>query len=220
MNVYQKPNPWNKRRFDWKRDLNRSPDLSNGAKRFGAVLCDQYVRRENGQCWPANKTLANAMALHVRSVQRYIKELMIHGWLQQVHIPRRRRGLQITWPRQAKDDTKHDMKGDIHQSRLSPESDSTVAPYIEPSKNQVKKATLIGVSSWHQVGETEVHSIAEWSAYLATIGHEDVDAVLKLVKVGNAYRLPCRYPKSIEKDQTGYKRFFADVLASNGKNVQ
>lgn len=135
MNVYQKPNPWNKRRFDWKRDLNRSPDLSNGAKRFGAVLCDQYVRRENGQCWPANRTLATAMALHVRSVQRYIKELMIHGWLQQVHIPRRRRGLQITWPRQAKHDTKYDIKGDIHQSRLSPESDSAVAPYIEPSKN-------------------------------------------------------------------------------------
>ncbi len=61
---------------------------------------------------------------------------------------------------------------------------------------------------------------AEWSVYLTTIGHEDVDAVLKLVKVGSAYRLPCRYPKAVEQDQIGYKRFFADVLASNGKNVQ
>ncbi|SDX08622.1 helix-turn-helix domain-containing protein [Litoreibacter albidus] len=215
----QYPNSWNKRRFDWKKDLNRSFELSRSAKQCGNVLCDQFVGRETGQCWPSNKTLAKAMRVGVRSIQRYIKELIEQGWLQEVNIPRRRRTLQIASPKQAKHDSEGDTEGDSHRSRMSSEGDSTVAPYIEPSKNQVELANSNAALSWHPVGESEPSIIAQWKAYLTSAGYEDVDAVLLLVKIGDAYRLPCRYPKSSEQDQIGYKLFFARVLASNGRCV-
>lgn len=39
---------WNKARFDWKKRVFRSQELSRGAKTFAAVLCDTYANRTTG----------------------------------------------------------------------------------------------------------------------------------------------------------------------------
>ena len=219
MNTKLHSKPWSKRRYDWKKDLNKSSEPTKAAKNFGRMLCDDYVGRDTGQCWPSNVELAQAQNVDVRTVQRHLKELIDTGWIRIVHIPRRRRGLQITWPHQAKHDTKDGTKNDSDLSKPSLKGDKAVAPYIEPSKNQVKKATYKTVLKWQPVEATDDLCLSEWRSFLDKKGYENVEAVLKLVKVGNDFRLPCKYPKCDPQDQAIYTNFFATVIASNGKCV-
>jgi hypothetical protein len=212
-----KSNSWNKRRFDWKKDLNQSFELTRSAKQCGNVLCDQFVGRETGQCWPSNKTLAKAMRVGVRSIQRYIKELIEQGWLQEANIPRRRRTLQIAWPKQAKHDIEDDTKGDSHRSRMSSEGDSTVAPY----KNQVNNQVMTGHSDSGlaavRVHVEECSIINAWCEFLTLNCYEEPDQILSMLRVRDHYYFPCRHPKAEKQEHEIYEHFFASVLSSKGK---
>lgn len=70
-----KSSAYNTLRFTWKKKVSACDELSRGAKHLASFLCDTYVNRHTGQCFPKNRTMAEAMGLSERTVQRHLKEL-------------------------------------------------------------------------------------------------------------------------------------------------
>jgi hypothetical protein len=60
------------------------PDLQASTCRVAARLLDHH-NIENGKCFPSESTIARALGLSVRQVQRCIRELEEKGWIRVTH---------------------------------------------------------------------------------------------------------------------------------------
>ncbi|WP_120500365.1 helix-turn-helix domain-containing protein [Roseovarius sp. EL26] len=208
---------YNKLRFDWKKEVNASANLSRGAKHMAAYLCDTFVNKENGCCWPKNKTLARKLSLSTRTVQRHIKELLERGWLRHAKIKNTRRALQIAFPSKNKGDTEHGILSPTRMTKMSRRDDTTVTPY----KNQENNLRICNTSSLTistvTIGEQEELALATWETWVKDNTTLDIEDVFGLLRRNGGFVFPVRFPK--DEDACQYKMFFQDLVASNGANI-
>ncbi|MCK0104414.1 helix-turn-helix domain-containing protein [Pseudohalocynthiibacter sp. F2068] len=192
--------------------------MSRGAKQMGVVLCDIYVDKDTGKCWPGNEELSRCLAASVRSVQRHVNELIEAGWIQNVRIPRRRRGLQLDFPLSLRH-YKHDKTVVNKMPKVSPQHDKTGAPYIkkEPSKNQRRDKRVENIGSNVLVECTRRYAVDTWKRWLKFNTELDVEMVFNLLRIGDAYCLPEAHPINNLDEQNRYYDFFHSVVLSNGE---
>jgi hypothetical protein len=213
------PDSWSKRRFDWKAEVFKSKTVSRGAKNLAVVLCDTYAGRNTGKCWPGNRKLAENLCVVERTIQRYLAELLDAGWLLLVKIPRRRRGMQLAFPHDIKG-FKHDNVSFSNTTQLTPKHDRAVAPYtIEPRKNQKDIKSDIFQRRRIMVSETEKFSLNAWQKWLSQNTDYSVVEIFKLLRKGDAYCFPCRFPESSEERKEDYKYYFSLVSETGGKCI-
>jgi len=140
----------------------RDPNLSSGAKVVYAIL-----RGHNGRmgCFPAQKTVAEEMAVSTRTVQRYLKELMDAG---HVHVRRLGQGRTNRYTLSGSRTQTVEMSrsarknGRVHASRLS-DLDATATSHPRKKTKGKKRRTTtradeIGgaTPSATQLADTEV----------------------------------------------------------------
>jgi Helix-turn-helix domain len=212
-----KQGSWNSLRFKWKSHLLKTRSMSRGAKQLGVVLCDTYVDKDTGKCWPGNEELSRCLGASVRSVQRHVNELIEAGWIQKVRIPRRRRGLQLEFP-SALGHYKHDKTVVNKMPKVSPQHDKTGAPYIkkEPSKNQ--RRDRHSEKSWQVVPikMNETSCLSAWRCWCDQHLDHCFDSLLKLLRNRDIYKFPSRFPRETAEMENEYKRFFGMVVQAKG----
>jgi hypothetical protein len=180
-------------------------------------------RRSNGLCWPSNETLAQEMKMDVRSIQRHLADLLANGWLLKVQIPRQRRGLQLAFPAEREGDKEHDSKHDTTLTELSHQHDETVTPYsnsFEPSKNQSKQPAKSMCFSTTDIGENETGPLGEWRDWIEAETDYEVEPLFELLRKGTRFVLPSRFPRPNAADAQTARRFFDEVVASQGRNLR
>jgi hypothetical protein len=204
-------NEWKRLRYDWKKGLSRAQGISRGAKLLGSVLCEAYANSETGCCWPSNETLADYLDVHVRTIQRHVNELKAGGWIRAVHMPGRRRPVQLVFPQRLEHDNEHDRNERRSMTSVSSKHDTHVAPYREPGKN----LGGIGPDKGHgkpltciAVGANEARPLKAWRQWLAANVNEDPEAVLGAVANDGHFLLPCRFPVEAASDREMYIRYF------------
>jgi hypothetical protein len=211
---------WSKKRFEWKDQVNDSDHLSSSAKYLACFLCDKYVNRDTGKCWPSNKTLAAKHKKSTRSIQRSLKELREGGWLTTVKQRGRRRTLQLVLPYRKNTlderDTQHDRHVSANATKMASKHDKTVVPYKNQVINQKKGHPLYVAMGCILVGKDEHQSLSEWLAYFSASSVQNPDALMEMLRRGDQYVLPTRYPKSDQESAETYQLFFAQVEQSNG----
>ena len=121
---------WNKLRFEWKKQINRSSFISRSAKQMASYLCDECVNRHTGQFFHGNETLAAGMGVDVRSIQRYLSELRRLGWLERNHVAGKRRAFQLSIPSGIDIGAKRGKGGGSEMPILSSKRDKDDAPSI------------------------------------------------------------------------------------------
>ena len=166
----RKNGEYNKLRFDWAKMVRSSQHLCSGAKTLASTLCDDYVNRNSGECWPSNETLAAKIGVKPRSVQRHIKSLVEHPFLVRGRRRGKRRILIIQLPTGPRGDAKHDIVGDRpnpsarHWTASKHERD--VAPYKEPSINQGNGGQYRQARSIVYLKAGDPTGWAEWSQWI------------------------------------------------------
>lgn len=206
---------YQKLRFDWKRAVFASPEIGRSAKQLAVVLCDTYVNKETGMCWPKNATLANSLALSIRAIQRGLRALEVSGYLEQVKVPGRRRVYRICFPLQHHDSEPDNLSGS-NVTSVDAGPDTTVTPYKNQGNNQGKRSSFSGshlTVIW--VGEDETGCMSDWKLWMAAEFGDETKALFKLLRKRSKVALPCRYPR--EEDRLIYVRFFEMVRASDGR---
>lgn len=166
--------------------------------------------------WGSNETLAKALAVDVRTVQRYIKELKATGWVEEVDIPRRRRGLKLVFPGGPEHDNEDDRGAVSPTSILSPKHDKTVVPYNkdkEPIYNQRHSRSKNQAYPVCHIACHEKLSISEWLTWLAENASLDGYEAMKAVKQGDLYLLPSRFPSEDPAKHADYVAYFKDMIA-------
>lgn len=214
MSCSQKTGAYSKLRFDWKKEVNASEHLSRGAKHLATYLCDCFVNKDTGCCWPKNETLAKKLALSKRSIQRQIKELLAKGWLRPVKIKNVRRAFQIAFPRRDKGDIEHDILSPSSMTNLSFKDDKTVTPYKNQENNQERVRDHSSFFPTITINENEEGALNGWNNWLAEYTKHDVAKLLELLKKRDGYVFPTRFPKG--DDGRTYRAFFQAVISSNG----
>lgn len=120
-----------------------------------------------------------------------------------VKIPRRRRGLQLTFPHGHERDSEGDNPRPTNMTKLSCKDDRTVARYNkEPSKNQKRTfGTVV-------VGAEETHILENWLVWLDDKFGQRADRYLSAVKSDNKYNLPSRFPSTAPCDEERHRAYF------------
>lgn len=72
---------WNRRRFDWKKQVFACAELGRSAKLVAAALVTQFFDRDRPECSPGISALAEALAVHVDTVKRALRALEAGGWI-------------------------------------------------------------------------------------------------------------------------------------------
>jgi hypothetical protein len=217
---YQASTPWSKLRFDWKKRVNRSQNVSRGAKCLASFLCDEYVGRDSGRCWPANATIALAMGVSKRTVQRYLSELNSDGWISYVAVRNRRRTIQITMPDHIKGDNKGDRATASNMTVSPLQRDTAVIPYKNQVNNQVKTGQPDERIPAFPISEDEGNLIEGWKGWVKEHTHHDPASVFKMLRSNGSFWLPSRYPKDGEVAKAMYVSFFnAVMLQRNSMNT-
>lgn len=212
--------PYSKFRFDWKRDILARDDIPNATKSVAVIICDQFVNKETGVFFAHNRTLADSVKRDVRTVQRHLRILLEAGYLKRVRHPRRRRAFLITKPGSPQPDSEHDIQHDkctkMEVTKLSVENDKSVTPYNNQVCNQKKKPTRMHASyvSINADGTAEVNA---WKYWLRDETEFKLEVLLPLLRRGDHYRFPSRFPHDEEKD--AYVSFFEDVIQSKGRSI-
>ncbi len=214
MAVEQRTGAFNKVRFNWKKDVFASHTLSRSAKLMAAYLCDNFVNKHSGCCWPKNDTLAQNLALSKRSVQRHMGELISEGWLRHVKIKNARRALQIAFPNQAKGDTEHDVLSPSSMTKPSFKGDTTVIPYKNQVNNQGMRRVASDGFTTVLVGEREAGILKGWKDWLDEHTNYETKMVFELLRKKGAYLFPVRFPK--DEEAQIYNAYFDAAIASNG----
>ncbi len=207
---------WKARRYDWKERIGRSQSLSRGAKLLATRLCDSYANHKTACCWPSNETLALALGADVRSVQRWLKELRLQGWVSSVRIPGRRRALQLVFPKDGEHDREHDAFGDAPMTEQTSKHDRSVAAHNEPKKNLTHSAGSRGALSFQVINSGEASYIEAWKDWIHQNLEHDVEQVFEFIATYGGFALPSRYPTSNAKDRERYQAFFDAAVRSNG----
>ncbi len=212
----QKTTAFSKLRFTWKRLVNEDTNLSRGAKQMASCLCDTYVKKETGRCWPKNATLAKRLGVDKRTVQRYIKMLEQAGYLRRVEVRNAHRAHQICLP---------DLKGDSRGDSLSPQEvtllslkgDTAVTPYKNQGKNIENTSVVVRSMSCLLISDLETGALESWKLWFENHWPGDDVALLQLLKRAGHYMLPSRFPR--DEDTARYLAFFNWVAATNGKEL-
>jgi DNA-binding transcriptional ArsR family regulator len=202
-------------RFEWKKALNKSPELSGGAKLLATMVCDTYVNQTSGMFWPKNETMAACLGKSIRSVQRHLRELEEAGWIERVRKWRVRRAYRICFPKPDEGDSEHDTGSEYNVTNLAHEGDTVVTPY----KNQLNNKTKVRPETMHhsyiQVQGSEALSLEVWRPWIREHIEIELDALFAMLKKNDAYFLPARFPDTgLERN---HKAFFERVVATNGK---
>jgi hypothetical protein len=201
--------------------VNESDHLSSSAKYLACFLCDKYVNRDTGKCWPSNKTLAAKHKKSIRSVQRSLKELREGGWLASVKQRGRRRTFQLVLPYRentsSERDTDHDKHLSLNATIMASKHDKTVVPYKNQVFNQQRGHPSDVAMGCIFVGKDEEQSLSDWLAYFDASSVLTPNALMEMLRRGDRYVLPTRYPKSDQESAEKYRLFFAQVVQSNGR---
>lgn len=210
-----KKGAFNKIRFIWKADIIASADLSQGAKVLAACLCDSFVNRDTGRCWPKDDTLSSRIGKSPRCVQRYLNELKGAGWLQPVKQKGARRAYQICFPNGRHDVVEADSSGESKSPAVSRQPDKIGESYKNQVNNQVNNCTLASPLKYVFVYENEKLCLETWRSWIDANTVHNPDGVLDLLRKGRGYLLPSRYPA--EHLDKNYLAFFDAVISSGGK---
>lgn len=211
MEFTNKPS-WNKARFEWKERIRRSTLLSGTAKLLAVCLCDQYVNKTTGRCWPHNKTIAEAIGKSERTVQRGLAELHQGGWIVYPRVRHRRRVIEITFPGAAVGDTKHDIEHGANMTNLTSKHDKDVAPYKNQVNIQVKGAKPKTAFGTVFVELNDDGPIKAWHDWIALNTQYKVADVFEAVKQNGRLVLPSRFPKEDAESCSVYQWYFERVM--------
>lgn len=199
---------WSRQRFEWKKSVNRSQDLKRGSKQLASFICDEYVNKETGCCWPSNQTLAVGLGVTRRSIQRYLSDLTDGGWLTFPKVRGRRRMIQICFPPYVLCDSEDDNQQSPSVTQGSPKRDTVVVRYNNQLENQRKTTNAVPGYATVTVTEGERSSLFSWTNWIdANLETNSVDA-LKRVKTPGGYQLPCRFPDGSGKKDEQYRAYF------------
>ncbi|WP_419741260.1 helix-turn-helix domain-containing protein [Ruegeria sp.] len=214
-NKQNKP-AFGKLRFTWKRLVTEDSDLLRCAKQMASCLCDSFVNKHTGRCWPKKATLAKRLSVSKRTVQRYIKTLEQAGYIRRVKVRNAYRAHQICLP---------DLKGDSRVDRLYPREVTLLSlkgdTAATPNKNQVENiegTNAVGrPMSSLPISDTVSCALESWKLRLGNHWTSDVFELLRLLRKARNYMLPTRFPK--HEDAARYLAFFNRVNATNGKEL-
>ncbi|WP_425085182.1 helix-turn-helix domain-containing protein [Ruegeria profundi] len=210
--------PFSKYRFEWKKRVHATDQLARRTKHFASFVCDEFVSKESGCYWASNATLANRFGVHNRSIQRYLQELEMFGWIRRVRRRDVRRMFQITVPKNSLEhDTHRDTNARRKATTVSCEDDKLVAPYknIGRNKENVTVATGLGGYLWFSEDDNQI--LHEWEAFITANTVFDFGSLLQMLRKNDSIALPTRFPKQEEIDR--YVRFFSDVVLSKGQSI-
>jgi len=206
--------PYARKRFDWKKAVSADPFLSRGTKLLATCLCDTYVNKHTGCCWPKNRTLAKRLAVNERSIQRYLRQLENACYLETVDLPNIRRAYRICFPA-TKGDSNHDNLSPPATTRRSHEGDKAVTPYKNQGKNNEKKDSFVaGNMPCVSVSDQETAALAEWERWLVRETEFEVGKVFQLLRTASGHMLPGRYP--LPERTSLYRCYFEEVWNSGG----
>lgn len=211
---------WKQQRYDWKRRIGTSQDLSRGAKFLAVQVCDTYANARTACCWPSNATLADLIGVDVRTIQRHLRQLFGHGWIRAVRIKGHRRAFQLVFPAGFERDSRGDIAGHSNVTNPSHERDSRVAPYTEPKRNHRDRQSIDDIQpkiSYVLVGVNERENVELWNEWISRNTRYDPTVVFPLIERGNVYLVPSRFPPGSEEDKKRSMAFMEAVFASEGK---
>jgi hypothetical protein len=209
---------WNKRRFEWKKLINQSRAVPRSAKHMASHLCDCCVNRNTGQFFHSNDTLAAAMGVSTRSVQRSLKTLSSLGWLRKVKVRGKRRTYQLTFPNDIDNAAvgKHDNFDGPAKPRMAHEHASSVAPiYNQVINNNGPKTQRLESTIF--VSDREQGSIASWIAWISENTEYDGKNVMALLRKSGGFHLPSRFPRNGETDLNFQKTYFESLFAAGAE---
>lgn len=211
---------WKTRRYAWKKQISNALSLNRGAAVLAMYLCDNYANHKTACCWPSNKTLADNLKVDVRSIQRWLRDLRIGGWVSPVNIRGHRRAIQLTFPPVRERDIEHDMQSDSDPTVQSFKHDKNVVPYIKPKKNLNNDGCVRRQESpisYHFVSWDDEHYLSAWKQWIVEHLKASPDEVLECVKAGGGYNLPSRYPGETPMEQRKNKEFFEQAVQTEGR---
>ncbi|SFB12834.1 Helix-turn-helix domain-containing protein [Poseidonocella pacifica] len=203
---------WRTERFVWKKKVHHSQHLTPGAKCLACFLCDQYARKHDGACWPSNKTLAQALAVDVRTIQRHVLSLKQQGWITTMKTLGRRRVILLRYPHAGEHDSKDDTTNLKKVTAKSFEHDRNVAPYKNLENNQEKSGQTGSPTKCIFVSDNEVEVIQRWRNWIEAYIDFKCSEVLELLRSRNGYHLPERYPKEGPEHIARYNAFFEQAI--------
>lgn len=206
---------WSKRRFNWKEEIQSSRDLSRGAKLLATHLCDKYAGRNNGQCWPSNRKLAEAQACTVRTIQRHISELIEAGWVKVIPSSRHKRLLRLGFP-DAKSTCHHDKTHSVTMTERADEDDTIVVPYKKEPNKKPNRVVINKSLRVVRIDFSETNKITSWMGWASI--HLDLpwERLEPLLRKRGQLNLPCAYPEDAELERQAYQLFFQRAIESKG----
>ena len=192
--------------------INASQDFSDGTKLLAVCLCDTFVGKSTGRCWPNNKTIAKAMGKSKRSVQRNLAVLHGGGWITYVTVRGRRRTIQISFPGGVMGDTKGDTKPYSTVTNRTQYHATDDTHYKNQVNNQEKGGTLGTYGATILVRPIEKASLEAWAHWIEThTEHLAADVFCAVIESGG-YLLPSRYPNDDQDLNARYRAYFENVL--------
>lgn len=206
---------WGRARFKWKRALNASREVSGAGKRMGSYLCDTYINKETGRCWPHNATIADEMGLSKRSVQRQLSELRDKGW---IFYSKDRFGSRVINLQIAKV-PKHDKSGALSckgETKSNAVSVKTVTHYNNQDNNQGSQGALSHSTVFILRDETAL--LDQWIKWIDDNTNYCGEEMLTLLVSENGYHLPLRHPTLDEEFVQRACRYFGWAAKKAGMN--
>ncbi len=221
----QNDRTWRAIRHIYKAAITKDPLVSSGAKMLALLLAEKYADKTSGISWPYNDTLAEDLSVHIRSIQRYINELVDSDWIRKVRIRRRRRGFQVWFPDRPGYDNQRAILYDAFVANdltiKTHKHDKTVAPYIEPSKEPLKEPEK---PTRHQrafatvvISFDEELPRKEWKAFVEEQTNYPFFELLLFLKTNTGYVFPKRFPETSDQAIESYIAFFDAVHRSEGR---
>jgi len=207
---------WSKRRFEWKENIHATRDLTRGAKLLATLLCDKYAGRNNGQCWPSNRRLAQSQGCDIRTIQRHLKDLRAAGWLREIPSARHKRLLALGFPTQSIP-SHHDKSVAVTMTETTLQHDTTVTPYNK--KEPIKKPNRIAINKSHRVVRIDLcqtSKITAWKDWISTNLQISWQNLEPLLRKRDQLNLPCQYPENDEIEREAYILFFERAIDTKG----
>lgn len=202
-------------RFAWKNKVRRAHNLSRGAKQFASYLVDEYLYTDTSECFASNETLAEALSVSIRTVQRYIEELKLGGWIDLSKRRRVRRIIRPSYRCLAQHDREHDNPVAANMTPMSSNHDMNVAP----NKKQPKKQNTASEFGSGFVGipilKNEAIWLDNWKHWVESRTEFAWETVLPKLWNGTAYDFPTRHPPGDEFAEKRACAFFEFMMDRN-----
>ena len=161
---------------------------------------------KTGHCWPKNETLAKALNVDVRTIQRGIADLRNSNWLVSIRIPGIRRALKINFPNEVGSQLHCDKPIASNMTKQTRKHDKSVAPYKNKVINKGNQFANSRALPCVPVDENETGVVDAWIEWIDTNTGFDGKSVLSLLKHNHQYMLPSRFVH--EERCSDYEKFF------------